>query len=260
MNKPKVIILRTAGTNCDVETAFSWEKVGADPRLVHVRELMDRPKILEDYAILTIPGGFSYGDDISAGKILANQLIHHLAEALQDFVAAGKLVFGICNGFQVLLKAGLLPGRPEGGMSKQEVTLTQNDSARFEARWVHLRCPSQPNAFLPADRILAMPVAHAEGKIVAADESILKRMIAHDQVALKYCDEKGQSAGYPANPNGSHADIAGLIDTTGQVFGLMPHPERHMCPTQHPQWTRRAADTGDGLIIFETACRSIRSN
>jgi phosphoribosylformylglycinamidine synthase len=260
MNKPKVIILRTAGTNCDAETAFSWEKVGADPELVHVRELMDRPNILDEYAILTIPGGFSYGDDISAGKILANQVVHHLAEALQKFVDDGKLVLGICNGFQVLLKAGLLPGRPEGGMSKQEVTLTQNDSARFEARWVHLRCPSKSNAFLPADRIIAMPVAHAEGKVVAADEPTLKRIVAHGQVSLTYCDAQGQPAGYPDNPNGSQENIAGLIDTTGQVFGLMPHPERHMCPTQHPQWTRRAADRGDGLLLFETAFKSISSN
>ncbi|HQA46145.1 MAG TPA: phosphoribosylformylglycinamidine synthase subunit PurQ, partial [Phycisphaerae bacterium] len=155
MNRPKVLVLRTAGTNCDQETVYAWELAGAEPERIHVRELIESPSILDRFAILTIPGGFSYGDDISAGKILAMQLIHHLAEPLRRFVDSGRLVLGICNGFQVLVKAGLLPGFAPDGQSSatepagQTVTLTNNDSARFEARWVYLRSSARPNAFLP---------------------------------------------------------------------------------------------------------------
>jgi phosphoribosylformylglycinamidine synthase len=259
MAQPKVIILRTAGTNCDEETAYAWEQAGASTHLEHVNALIERPAILDDYSILTIPGGFSYGDDISAGKILANQLYHHLAENLAKFINDGKLVLGICNGFQVLVKAGLLPGGGEQPVGSQMVTLTMNDSARFEDRWVHLRCPKKGNAFLPPDRLLAMPIAHAEGKLVAADKETLNRIVAGQHVAVTYCDPLGNPSGYPCNPNGSEADIAGLVDSTGRVFGLMPHPERHQRPDQHPQWTRRKSDAGDGALLFRTAVRYIKA-
>jgi phosphoribosylformylglycinamidine synthase subunit PurQ / glutaminase len=253
MAQPKVIILRTAGTNCDEETAYAWELAGAQPRRVHVHELIERPALLREFAILTIPGGFSYGDDISAGKILATQMIHHLADAIGEFVAAGKLVLGICNGFQVLVKAGLLPGDGAAAIGRQAVTLTNNDSARFEARWIHLRTGPKPSAFLPPDTILAMPIAHGEGKLVAADRDTLTRLVGNHHVAVTYCDADGQPGPYPINPNGSEADIAGLVDSTGRVFGLMPHPERHVHPTQHPEWTRRQGARADGRIVFETA-------
>jgi phosphoribosylformylglycinamidine synthase subunit PurQ / glutaminase len=294
MSTPRVLVLRTAGTNCDQETAYAWELAGAIPRCVHVRELIDSPAALSDFAILTIPGGFSYGDDISAGKIMAMQLIHHLADPLQRFVESGRLVLGICNGFQVLAKAGLLPGfandrqtgaRPQAiagssidsinntsnaektkteratgadGKSSapeavQTITLANNDSARFEARWIHLRASARPNAFLPGDRILAMPIAHGEGKVVTADEAVRRRLRDEGHIALTYCDAEGRPGPYPVNPNGSQDDIAGLVDATGRVLGLMPHPERHVHPTQHPEWTRRKAETGDGRILFETA-------
>ncbi|MEP0845109.1 MAG: phosphoribosylformylglycinamidine synthase subunit PurQ, partial [Phycisphaerae bacterium] len=189
MSRPKVMVLRTAGTNCDQETVFAWQQAGAAPERVHVRELMDSPSLLDDYAILTIPGGFSYGDDIAAGKILAMQIVHHLAEPLRRFVEKGRLVLGICNGFQVLVKSGLLPGfasngcaplDPEnpgtsrggpdaaGAASRQAVTLAHNDSARFEGRWVHVKSSGRPNAFLPDERIMALPIAHGEGKLVSA--------------------------------------------------------------------------------------------
>ncbi|MBP7936958.1 MAG: phosphoribosylformylglycinamidine synthase I [Phycisphaerae bacterium] len=262
MSKPKVMILRTAGTNCDEETAHAWQLAGAETERVHIRELAGHPDRLKDYAILTIPGGFSYGDDISAGKILANQMVHHLADALQSFLAAGKLILGICNGFQVLVKAGLLPGAVPGQSATsgngQTVTLTQNDSARFEARWIHLRCWRQC-AFLPDGAILAMPIAHGEGKLVAADDSVLAQLKNCGHIALTYCDAEGQSGPYPVNPNGSQADIAGLIDATGRILGLMPHPERHVCPTQHPEWTRRPKAAADGRVVFETAVRTAKS-
>jgi len=264
MSEPKVIILRTAGTNCDEETAHAWQLAGARPERVHVRELTQRPRRLQEFAILTIPGGFSYGDDISAGKILANQLIHHVAEAIREFVSGGRLVLGICNGFQVLVKAGLLPGgtaktnAPADAIGGQQVTLTQNDSARFEDRWVHLRSVERANAFLPADVILAMPIAHAEGKLVARDDAVRRRLVERGHVALSYCDADGRPGPYPINPNGSEADIAGLTDETGRILGLMPHPERHVYPTQHPQWTRRQTDQADGRILFETAVKNAK--
>jgi len=260
MSKPKVIVLRTAGTNCDQETVHAWELAGAVTQRVHVRELIDRPSILDEFGILTIPGGFSYGDDISAGKILATQMIHHLSDALTRFVADGKLVLGICNGFQVLVKAGLLPGKLDNGKGdsagRQPVTLTQNDSDRFEDRWICLKSTNAPNAFVPPGVILEMPIAHGEGKLVAADDNIRLQLATANRVALTYCDIEGKPGPYPINPNGSDDDIAGLIDATGRVLGLMPHPERHVHPTQHPLWTRRPDAKPDGRVIFESAVRA----
>jgi phosphoribosylformylglycinamidine synthase I len=281
MGQPRVLVLRTAGTNCDQETVYAWELAGALPERIHVRELIDSPLILDRFAILTIPGGFSYGDDISAGKILAMQLIHHLTDPLRRFVDAGRLILGICNGFQVLAKAGLLPGgrasrppsisdapTPSDGSSSvlipsstvspvaQTVTLTNNDSARFEARWIHLRSSPRPSAFLPGERVLAMPIAHGEGKLVAANDEVRRQLHEDCRIALTYCDSQGRPGPYPVNPNGSQDDIAGLTDATGQVLGLMPHPERHVDPKQHPEWTRRRTDAADGRIIFETAVKT----
>lgn len=258
MSKPKVIVLRTAGTNCDEETAHAWELAGAQAERVHVRSVIEQPDRLKQYGILTIPGGFSYGDDISAGKILANQMIHHLRDALCEFVEDGKLVLGICNGFQVMVKAGLLPGGDQRAMGPQTVTLTQNDSARFEARWVHLRSSSRPNAFLPPDMIVALPIAHGEGKLVPADDRVREQLKTGGHIALTYCDAEGRSGTYPINPNGSQDDIAGLCDSTGRVLGLMPHPERFVQPTHHPEWTQKRDDRADGRIFFESAVSFIK--
>ncbi len=265
MSKPKAMILRTAGTNCDEETVHAWELAGAETCRVHVRELADRPDRLREVQILTIPGGFSYGDDISAGKILACQLIHHLADGLREFVAAGKLVLGICNGFQAMAKAGLLPGNGRSAdgrvdpIGPQVVTLTQNDSARFEDRWIHLKAGPQGNAFLPPEVILEMPVAHGEGKLVAADDAVLRRLAADGHIALTYCDAEGRPGPYPINPNGSQLDIAGLINATGRILGLMPHPERHVYAHHHPEWSRRRNQQPDGRILFETAVRTAKA-
>lgn len=259
MSSPRVLVLRTAGTNCDEETVHAWSLAGAEARRVHVGELISRPGMLREFEILTIPGGFSYGDDISAGKILAMQLIHHLSEVIREFVAAGGLVLGICNGFQVLVKAGLLPGDGGTKLGRQTVTLTNNDSARFETRWVYLRTGERPNAFLPADTLITLPIAHGEGKLVAADERERNRLVSDHHVALRYCDEQGHPGGYPVNPNGSELDIAGLTDASGRILGLMPHPERHVCPTQHPSWTSRRTEAADGRIFFESAVRTVAS-
>lgn len=264
MSRPKAVILRTAGTNCDLETAHAWELAGAAPERVHVRELIDCPAQLQEASILTIPGGFSYGDDISAGKILAVQVVRYLSDAIAAFIEAGKLVLGICNGFQVLVKAGLLPGGPSIGRPAgkaapaQRVTLTRNDSARFEDRWVFLHATSRASAFLPASTVLAMPVAHAEGKVVAASSMVRHQLVEGGHIALTYCDIHGDPGGYPVNPNGSELHIAGLTDSTGRILGLMPHPERHMHLTQHPTWTRWRNERPDGRVVFETAVNTAR--
>ncbi|MBI4580142.1 MAG: phosphoribosylformylglycinamidine synthase I [Planctomycetes bacterium] len=286
MSPPRVIVLRTAGTNCDQETIHAWQLAGARPQPVHVRALIEQPRLLDEFGILTIPGGFSYGDDISAGKILATQLIHHLADALARFVEAGKLVLGICNGFQVLVKAGLLPGpldgaaavwarhpagpidpqsstlglRPEGDAdpASQTVTLTQNDSARFEDRWIRLKSTPTANAFVPPNTIIELPIAHGEGKLVARDDSVRRLLVERKRIALTYCDADGRPGPYPINPNGSECDIAGLTDATGRVLGLMPHPERHVHATQHPLWTRRPNAQADGRLFFDSAVRHAR--
>jgi len=249
----KALVLRTAGTNCDWETCFAWREAGAEADRIHINRLIEEPRRLDEYQILTVPGGFSYGDDISAGKILANQVVHHLADAVADFLARDRLVLGICNGFQVLVKAGLLPGGDDGRPSlHQGATVTANDRGLFDDRWVRLRTDTDRCVFLEKGEVLAMPIAHAEGKFVPAEDVSLDALDAAGQVAVRYVGPDGEAgAGFPWNPNGSVGDVAGLCDASGQVLGLMPHPERHLLPWHHPQWTRRpAVEEGDGLRLF----------
>jgi len=262
MSQVRVLVLRAAGINCDEEVVHGWRLAGAVPTLLHVASLAKQPGLLDDFHIVTIPGGFSYGDDIAAGTILAQRVVQELSEPLRRLVDRGGGIFGICNGFQVLVKAGLLPG---GDVGPGKVTVTYNDSAKFEARWVRLqvctdRCPFLADAARPrsheAASVLEMPVEHAEGRVVTADDTVLKDLEQRGQIALRYVDEKGRFDTYPANPNGSAGGIAGLCDSTGRVFGLMPHPDRHLDHTQHPTWTRRkhtASETPDGLGVFQNA-------
>ncbi len=232
-----VLVLRTAGTNCDVETAFAFEYVGAKVELVHLNRLIENPKLLSNFQILVIPGGFSYGDDISAGKIFAVRLIKELGESLFEFIGQDKLVLGICNGFQVLVKTGLLPDYKTFGLA-QQVTLTDNDSGRFEDRWVYLKAYSSKCVFIDKGDIVYLPVAHAEGKFLAKDDDVLRSLKDNDQIVFRYVDEDGNSGPYPINPNGSVDDIAGICDLSGRILGLMPHPERNIHTTHHPHWTR----------------------
>jgi len=252
----KALVLRTAGTNCDWETQFAWERAGAVAERVHINRLIAEPRRLADYQILTIPGGFSYGDDISAGKIFANQIVHHLADAVADFLARDRLVLGICNGFQVLVKAGLLPGEGSGRPTlRQRATLTTNDRGLFDDRWVRLRVDTDRSVFLQEGEVLEMPIAHAEGKFVPGEGLTVDDLERAGLVAVRYVGPDGrEGAGFPWNPNGSVGDVAGLCDPTGRVLGLMPHPERHVLPWHHPQWTRRPpAEEGDGLRLFRRA-------
>jgi phosphoribosylformylglycinamidine synthase len=208
---------------------------------------------LDQFQILCLPGGFSYGDDIAAGRILAGQIRHHLADAIERFRQAGKLVLGICNGFQVLVKSGIL--LPEL-LGKCQATLTWNQVGRFQDRWVRLKVASHKCVFLRPDDELFLPVAHAEGKFVSRDAATLTRLEQQGQLVLRYVDDRGcWATDFPANPNGSEAGVAGVCDETGRVLGLMPHPERHFDPTHHPHWTRldRLPDHGDGRRIFENA-------
>ncbi len=250
---PKVVVVRAAGSNCDQETRYAFESVGAEVDLVHINRLVSREVRLEDYQILAIPGGFTYGDDVSAGKILANELKHKLPEALNDFHEQGKLIIGICNGFQVLVKAGLLPFVDLAG--EPLVTLTNNNSGKFEDRWTHLRINESPCVFtknMPAT--VTFPVAHAEGKLVPKNSVVLDTLWKKRQIVFQYTAPDGGKAKYPDNPSGTVDDIAGICDPTGRVLGLMPHPERHFHATNHPRWTRNGlAKEGDGVAIFRNA-------
>ena len=251
MSRIRVLVLRAPGTNCDAETVFAFEQAGAEVSLVHVNRLIRQEQKLADYQIMVVPGGFTYGDDIAAGKVLANELKLKLGGDIARFVEGGGLILGICNGFQVLVKTGILPGPMDG--QTPPVTLANNDSGRFECRWVHLKVNKKsPCVFTRGMDSLYLPVAHGEGKLVA-----LVGALADSNIALYYTDEQGNtSAGYPYNPNGSAGDIAGICDISGRIFALMPHPERHIRGTQHPQWTRRGArQYGDGFPIFLNAVR-----
>jgi phosphoribosylformylglycinamidine synthase subunit PurQ / glutaminase len=267
MAAPRVLVLRAPGTNCDHETAHAFARCGAVAERLHLFRLLEQPALLGQAQILCIPGGFSYGDDVGAGAIFGTHLRTRLADGLRSFVDAGKLVLGICNGFQVLMRSGLLPSGVSGQTSAEatapEATLTWNASGRYTDRWVHTAVPETRCVFLNGLSRLDLPVAHAEGRIVPRSSETVATWRAAGQIALQYADPKtGTTADdtlpAPLNPNGSYANIAGLCDPTGRVFGLMPHPERHMDATQHPQWTRRDTDPaaeGDGLAIFRNGVR-----
>jgi len=253
MSTVRVLVLRAAGINCDEEIVHAWRLAGADPALLHIARVADDSAVLDRFHVVTIPGGFSYGDDIAAGTILAQWVTQDLADGLRKLVARGGGILGVCNGFQVLVKAGLLPG---GEFGRDAVTVTYNDSAKFEARWVRMQVCTAKCPFVTPGASLEMPVEHAEGKVVTADDGVTDRLERAGQIALRYVDEQGRSDQYPANPNGSVAGIAGLCDPTGRIFGLMPHPDRHYDHTQHPLWTRRTCPPSsipDGLSVFRNA-------
>jgi phosphoribosylformylglycinamidine synthase len=256
MAEVKAIVLRAAGINCDMETEQALELAGAQARRMHINRLIEDKRVLDEFQIIVFPGGFSYGDDVAAGKILANQIRHHLYEAIKKFIDDGKLVLGICNGFQVLVKMGVLPAN-----NQQEITITYNDSGKYEDRWVHLAPQTDKCIFIEPGRQIYLPVAHAEGKIVTKDEAAMEQLKSAGHIAFKYVDENGQEGDYPINPNGSIDSIAGLTDTTGRVLGLMPHPERFVRPTHHPHWTRlKEKPASDGITIFNNAVKYIQEN
>ncbi|MEO0129107.1 MAG: phosphoribosylformylglycinamidine synthase I [candidate division WOR-3 bacterium] len=248
--KIRTLVVRAAGTNCDLETVYAFELAGAHAERVYIDEIKNTN--LLKYKILVFPGGFTYGDDISAGKILANEIKYKLKDKILKFIEKGNLILGICNGFQVLVKAGILPGF-DGYFIEQTVSLITNDSERFEDRWVDLKVYPERSVFTRGiNGIISLPVAHAEGKFVVKNRQILKKI--EKQIVFQYVDEKGRLGGYPYNPNGSVMNIAGIADKTGRILGLMPHPERHISYLQHPLHTRKKLnEKGDGFKIFENA-------
>jgi len=257
MLKPKVCVLRSAGTNCDQETAAAFSLAGASAELLHINRLVSNKRTLDDFGILALPGGFSYGDDIASGKIFANELRFKLVDSLRKFIAAGKLIIGICNGFQILVKSGLLPG--DANFS-QTTSLIINDSGKFESRWVYLK-PGDSNCVWTKGlrKIIYLPVAHGEGKFVVGDQQVLNRLKRNKQIVFRYSDLAGNFSGYPDNPNGSVENIAGVCDQAGRVFGLMPHPERHIYAAQHPRKEQLEKET-DGLQIFKNGVNFIKKN
>lgn len=256
----RACILFAAGTNCDRETAAAFEMAGAKAETVHINALKKRERLLKDFDILVIPGGFSYGDYIASGRVLANEIRHNLKDDLVEFHGDGKLILGICNGFQVLVKAGLLPAF-EAPFEPQCVTLDTNDSGRYEDRWVWLAVEESPCVFTRGiESPCYLPVAHAEGKFLAASAETLGRLADNRQVALRYVTEQGEPAEYPENPNGSEQGIAGICDPTGRIFGLMPHPERFVRREHHPRWHRERLTKPQGNAIFENAIRYAKEN
>ncbi|NOX63571.1 MAG: phosphoribosylformylglycinamidine synthase I [Chloroflexi bacterium] len=260
---PPIAILHAPGTNRDMDAAIACEWAGGAPEIVHINQLLAGERRLSDYAMLVIPGGFSYGDDLGAGKLWAVRLLHDLGDQLHAFANAGKPILGICNGFQVLVKTGLLPGAipnlDAGEDGGRLVTLTRNESAHFECRWVHL----EPNRANPSpwlhdlERIFC-PVAHGEGRFMARDADALEAILAHQLVAFTYVDEAGRPGPYPINPNGSDAHIAGVTNLAGNILGLMPHPENHILPYQHPNHHR--GQSGQmGLKLFENGVAYARA-
>ena len=250
MKKIKVLVSRTAGTNCDQETVHALRSCGAQVDLVHLGQLVASPKRLLDYSMWVIPGGFSYGDDVAAGKILANELKYKLPEAVQNFVREGRLLIGICNGFQVLVKLGLLPSLD--GTLTQTATLAHNTSGRFQCQWVGMKTEKSRAQWLnKLPKKFELPMAHGEGKFIAIDKKTLNALEKNKQVVFRYA---------PKNPNGSQNDIAGICNVSGNVVGLMPHPERYVSAYQHPNWGTQKANgalpkTTVGLMFWQQALR-----
>ncbi len=259
---PKALVIRTAGTNCDAELCRAFEGAGATAERVHVDRLIETPARIDEFDLIAFPGGFSYGDDVASGRILAMRVREHLLPALRRAADEGRPMIGVCNGFQVLVQTGLLPGWTDGadGTLTQDVSLAFNDHGRFVDRWVGVRAEAsspcvwtRPLVELTDTETMRLPIAHAEGRVVGRDAQVIGRLERDGQVALRYTD----------NPNGSTADIAGICDPTGRIFGLMPHPERYLDWTNHPFWTRLDAGvrTGEtpGAMIFRAAVEAVTS-
>ena len=259
---PRALVITGDGLNCERETAEALRLAGAISELVHVSDVPERG--LEDFRILVLIGGFSNGDHLGAGTVQASLFRHRLRRPLERFVAEGRLVLGVCNGFQTLVKMGLLPGADW----ERTATIMANGSGRFEDRWVHLAVdPASPCLWTRGLRRLYLPVRHGEGRFVVRDTAAALSLRRRAQVPLRYADDRGRpTMEYPENPNGSEDAVAGVCDPSGRIFGLMPHPEAYLSPYNHPSWTRRAAlglplpEEGEGLALFRNAVTFVRES
>ena len=272
MGKVRAMVLWGNGINCEVETAHACRLGGAEEvEIVHFADLLHGERCLDDYHLLCLPGGFLDGDDLGAAKAAANRFRYarvlatgeRLRDQLDRFIRSGKLILGICNGFQLMVKLGLLPAL-EGRYDRQSVTLTFNDSGRFEDRWVNLGVnPRSPCLFTGGCERLYFPVRHGEGKFFCGDPFVLGKLREQGLIVLRYADpSSGQpTQEYPWNPNGSVEAIAGICDPTGRLFGLMPHPEAFHHRTNHPRWTREdLPEEGQGVQLFRNAVEFIRDH
>jgi phosphoribosylformylglycinamidine synthase len=257
----KVCVLRVGGTNCDSEAQRAFQELGVQAETLHLNELLKRGNLM-DYQVLVLPGGFSFGDYVRSGVILARLLTAKLGKELQAFIDDNRPILGICNGFQVLVEEGLLPGF-EGISAYPEASLAANIPQGFKCQWVYLKNENKGKCVftskIPQDKVLRMPIAHGEGRLLfpkEKEDQLLERLIENDMVVFRYCDKNGIPAegNYPTNPNGSFHDIAGVCNAEGTIFGLMPHPERALCWWQEPDWTRQEQmpQYGDGKLIFES--------
>ncbi|MFP3949616.1 MAG: phosphoribosylformylglycinamidine synthase subunit PurQ [Candidatus Micrarchaeia archaeon] len=250
VGKTNALVLNGYGINCPVETTYAVKEAGGNAEIMHVSRVLESPSILEKYNFLIIPGGFSFGDDIGSGKVLANRLRYRAGKELQEFINSGKLVLGICNGFQVLVKMGLLP-EPD---FRQRVTITYNESGKFEDRWVALKINERsPCIFTRELGEIELPVRHGEGRFIPETGEILDGIMKDNLNVMQYAGPDGGQGKYPWNPNGSVKGIAGICDKSGQTLGMMPHPEAYNHRTNHPCWAGRTGSTGRGLSLFRNA-------
>lgn len=263
--QPPVLIITGYGLNCEAESRYAWEKAGARATLIHIQDLMDKPDRLHGYGALMFIGGFSFGDHMTSGHVFAHLLRHHLQDELRSFIEEGGLILGVCNGFQIMTKLGLVPGLQKEYF-KPAVSLMQNDCGAFQNFWIRLRFEtSSPCVFTRGLDVMDLPIRHGEGKIYPRNRAVLDALEKEGCVACRYLDPASNQPAveFPANPNGSVHSIAGLCDPTGRVFGLMPHPEAYLFPEQHPQWEFRdrsqpPPEHGAGLKLFENAVRFMR--
>lgn len=271
MQKIKSLILTGYGINCEEEMAAAYTLAGADAHIVHLSDVFADRISIHDFQILNFPGGFSFGDDLGSAKVLGNKFKFKpmasgkpFMEELQKFLTEGKYIMGVCNGFQALVKMGLLPNT--GGNFEQEATLTHNDSGKFEDRWVRMRVNEQARTpYLSGLEYFDVPVRHGEGKLLFRDDAVRRAVQEQNLNCLSYADEQGNStADYPLNPNGSELNCAGLTDTSGQVFGLMPHPEAYLSLYNHPNWGQKKrqnphiSEEGEGLSLFQNIVERIK--
>ncbi len=264
--KPPVLIITGYGVNCEAESMAAWEKAGAAPRLVHLNDLLAAPARLHDYKALMLIGGFSFGDHMGSGHVLALRIRQRLRERLLEFIQGGRLVLGVCNGFQVMVKLGLLPGL-DGDYFTQKVALMQNDCGMFQNFWVRLAFnPASSCVFTRGLDAMDLPVRHGEGRIYVRDRALLSRIETEGLAPCRYVDPSDgrPTMRFPDNPNGSMNAIAGLCDPTGRVFGLMPHPEAYIFPENHPRWQRQALsgalpEEGLGMAFFRNAVSYIEN-
>jgi phosphoribosylformylglycinamidine synthase len=256
----KVCVIRVGGTNCDEETKRAFQETGVHAETLHLSEILKRKNLL-DYQVLVFPGGFSYGDYVRAGVILARRLSAKLDKELKAFVEENRPILGICNGFQILVEYGLLPGF-KGVSAYPEATLATNIPQGYNCRWVHLKHENKGKCAFTSNirkgKVLKIPVAHSEGRFLfprEKEQQLLEKLYDEDLLVLRYCNQNGEYAEghYPTNPNGSFHDIAGICNKEGTIFGLMPHPERALYWWQQPDWTRQQnmPQYGDGILIFE---------